>query len=552
MAAFDVMTGGGVLDAALRARERLAGSGLAQALAGRDPRPWGRRADERARLGWLDLPKTSRMLVDRLAVPAAEARRDGLDHVALIAVGPEGLAARAVAEAGGAAGDALTVLDGGDPAALERTLRRLDRTLVVLASKAGVSIEGDAHRRILVQAFRELGLGDAEIAARFLVITDHGSPLHGFADGCGYRVGLTDPGLPGHFGALSAYGLVPAMLAGADVTALLDQAAAALSALGPGTDGPGLLLGAVLGGCARPGPGVPGRDKVVLLGPDGLVGWLAQLVATGTGGRGRGILPLEPAGRPDPDRAPDVHTVALGGAAGHDADTSVWGPPGAQFLVWEYATAVAAWLLDVDPFDEGAVWARRAEEDAAAMLRRPAEPPAGDPDFVDGGVEVRGGPASGGWFGRPGLRGALDALLDDVPPAGYLAVVGHLPGQGPVRRLAAALARRSGRPVACGTGPGHLHGTGSFHMDGPRTGAFLVLTGEAAGDRVVPGRPYTLGGLRTARALADVRALRRQGLPVLWLHLRDPAADAARLVAVITGGDHRAWRRTTGERGAYT
>jgi len=550
VAAFDVITGGGVLDAVLRARERLAGSGLTQALADRDPRPWGRRGADRARLGWLNLPKTSRTLVDRLAVVAAEARRGGLDHVALLAVGPEGLAARAVAEAGGTAADALTVLDGGDPTALERTLRRLDRTMVVLSSKAGVSLEGDAHRRILMAAFRELGMGDAEIAARFLVITDHGSPLHGFANGCGHRVGLTDPGLPGHFGALSAYGLAPALLAGADVPALLDQAAAALPALGPGEDNPGLLLGAVLGGCARPGPEAPARDKVVLHGPDGLVGWLTQLVATGTGRRGRGILPVGAAGRPAPDGAPDAHTVALDAAAGGAADTAVWGPPGAQFLVWEYATAVAAWLLQVDPFEEGTARARRVEEDAAALLRAGGRP-AGDPDFVDGDIEVRGDATAGGWFGRPTVRSALEALLADVPPAGYLTVVGHLTGAEPVRRVAAALARRSGRPVGCGTGPGHLHCTGSFHLDGPRTGAFVVLTGEEAGDRPVPGRPYTLGGLRAARALADVRALRRHGLPVLWLHLRDPVTGAARLVETIGGGDPPAWHRTTGERGTY-
>ncbi|MCP9977172.1 hypothetical protein [Actinomadura madurae] len=76
-------------------------------------------------------------------------------------------------------------------------MERLDRTLVVLASKAGVSLEGDAYRRIFSAAFRERGLSEREIAGRFLVITDHGSPLHDFARQCGYRIGLTDPYLPG-------------------------------------------------------------------------------------------------------------------------------------------------------------------------------------------------------------------------------------------------------------------------------------------------------------------------------------------------------------------
>jgi glucose-6-phosphate isomerase len=181
---------------------------------------------DHSRLGWLDLPFASRGLLNQVHGLVAEARQSGLDHIVLIGVGAESLAAQAIMEAhapalaatGGAAGGAgggaeagperttgeLTVLDGGDTAALAFALERLDRTLVVLASKAGVSLEGDAYRRIFAEAFRERGLSEREIAGRFLVITDHGSPLHDFARQCGYRIGLTDPYLPGHYGALSA------------------------------------------------------------------------------------------------------------------------------------------------------------------------------------------------------------------------------------------------------------------------------------------------------------------------------------------------------------
>src|SRR5690606_27168269 len=126
---------------------------------------------------------------------------------------------------------------------------------------------------------------------------------------------------------------------------------------------------------ARQVPAWACRDKVALEGgPAALAGWVGQLLATGTGKRGRGIVPLPAAGRPA-GQAPDLHSVALGGAF-QEADTFVWGPPGAQFLLWEYATAVAAWLLGVDPFDEAAALVREAEEEAAAILRRsPALPP---------------------------------------------------------------------------------------------------------------------------------------------------------------------------------
>jgi glucose-6-phosphate isomerase len=549
---FDVLTRGDVLDAAMQARDYLVTCGVPAALAAKDPRLWGRRAVDYSRLGWLDLPFASQGLLQQIEGLVTEVRYgDGIDHVVLIGVGADTLAAQAIVEADEPG--ALTVLDGSDAAPLERALDRLGSTLVILSSKVGVSIEGDAYRRIFAQAFRDHGLTEREIAGRFLVITDHDSPLHDFARARGYRLGLTDPYLPGHFSALSAYGLVPAVLAGANVGRVLDDAAAVLPSLAKEEDNPGLLLGAVLGGCAQQTPAAPARDKVALRisgaagdGTAALAAWVSQLLTTGTGQRGRGILPLEPPGHPGAEVCPDVHSVTAHHTGGGrrspavDDDTTIWGPLGAQFLLWEYATTTAGWLLGVNPFEEATVLAQEAEDDAATMLRKSVDGrlPTPNPDFVDGGIEVYGDPrlngsGTGSNTGTGDVRQALGSLLYAVPGTGYLSIVTYLGGDFSGRYLAPGLARASGRPVSYGCGPGLLHGTGSFHKEGPRTGAFLVITGAAQNDRAVPGRPYTLGQLQQARALADVRALRRRGLPVLWLHLRDPAEAAARLIELV-------------------
>ncbi|MFI6519579.1 phosphoheptose isomerase [Spirillospora sp. NPDC050679] len=552
MSGFDVLTRGDVLHAALQARDYLVDCGVPGALAAKDPRLWGRRAVDHSRLGWLDLPAASRGLLDQIDGLVAEARYSGLDHIVLIGVGAEALAAQAIVEgqaaaapalaggsgAGGGARGELTVLDGADTAALAFALERLDRTLVVLSSKAGVSLEGDAYRRVFTAAFREHGLSEREIAGRFLVITDHGSPLHDFARQCGYRIGLTDPYLPGHFGALSAYGLVPAVLAGADAHRLLDEAASLVPMLGRSDDNPGLLLGAVLGGCAQQGADGLARDKLVLRGPGGsgaLSAWIAQLLAVGTGKRGRGVLAFEPPGVPD--GCPDVHGVAVNppAAAPDDADTAVWAPLGAQFLLWEYATAVSGWLLGVNPFEPGGTAVQEAEDDAAALLRSAAGRPlpSGEPVLVDGGVEVHTDLPCGG-----DLASVVASLLDRVPGTGYLTVVTYLAGEFSGRYLAPGLARGARRPVGYGPGPGHLHATGPVHKDGPGTGAFLVVTGDPApgdafADMPVPGRSYGLGRLQLARGLAEVRALRRRGLPVVRLHLRDPIEGAGRVAEAV-------------------
>jgi hypothetical protein len=56
-------------------------------------------------------------------------------------------------------------------------------------------------------------------------LTDRGSPLEQAATEAGYRkVFRADPNVGGRYSALTAFGLVPTALAGADVAELLDQA----------------------------------------------------------------------------------------------------------------------------------------------------------------------------------------------------------------------------------------------------------------------------------------------------------------------------------------
>src|SRR5207245_172709 len=74
-----------------------------------------------------------------------------------------------------------------------------------------------------------------------------------------YGVCLAGPGVGGGYSALSAFGLVPAGLAGVPVGELLDQAAAVAPSLALDSDNPGLALGAALGGF-----GTGGHDKVVI------------------------------------------------------------------------------------------------------------------------------------------------------------------------------------------------------------------------------------------------------------------------------------------------
>jgi hypothetical protein len=238
---------------------KLAAEYIAPALAAKDPGLWGPAAATGAAvsLGWLDAPRASRALLGSLAVLASNAREDGLDHVVLCGMGGASLAAEVISRTSRIP---LTVLDSSDPGPVIRALGdRLAHTLVVVSSKSGATIETDSFRRVYERAFAGLGLAPHEIARRFLVVTDPGSPLEQTAAEAGYHVVLADPNVGGRDSALTAFGLVPTALAGADASRLLDEADAVLPSLASASGNPGLDLGAALGGYA-----LAGHDKVVL------------------------------------------------------------------------------------------------------------------------------------------------------------------------------------------------------------------------------------------------------------------------------------------------
>ncbi|MFD0690493.1 glucose-6-phosphate isomerase [Actinomadura fibrosa] len=535
---------GPVVDESETVLDRLVSDGVPGSLASRNAKLWGPDAAPLAarRLGWLGLPETSRSLAARLAGPAAEARDAGLDRIVLVGAGGPVLAAEAACRTAGAA---LTVLDTTDPHEVAAVLDEgLDRTFVVVA---GESVEADTLRRVFGRTFAESGLRGAEAARRFLVVAPAGSAMERAAHEAGHHFLQSEPDVDGRYGALGAQALVPAALAGVDVHVLLDEAARLAESLRQPYDNPALALGAALGSSA-----LGGRDKLVIAdhgsGLAGLAGWAEQLVAGSTGKDGRGLLPvpLEGVDAPGFELTGDLRRVILGrrpdepGPA-REAGVSVAGPLGAQFLLWEYATAVAARVMGVDPFAEPDVGA--SEESTAALLRS-EEGTAPTvvhraPELVSGAVEVY---APGDLLrGADTLTDALETLLEAVPDHGYLAVLAYLDrlGEAGAAELRPLLAARCARlrkraaPVTFGWGPRHLHTTGQYHKGGPQNGVFLQITGAVATDVPVPGRPYTLGELQLAQAFGDLRVLRARSRPAVRVHLRDRKEGLAQLAEAL-------------------
>ena len=520
-----------IADAVRDLAGRAAEQDLAAKLAAKDPTLWGAAAEPEAkiRLGWLDLPRTSRDLLPTLAQLRDELVNDGIDHVVLGGMGGSSLAPEVIART---AGVELTILDTTDPQQVSAALGdRLTRSVLVVSSKSGGTVETDSHRRAFTQALRDAGV--EEVGKHLVAVTDPGSSLEQTAKDAGFRhVFLADPNVGGRYSALSAFGLVPTALAGVDVAPLLDDAAALGEQLGTAEHNPALELGLALGASW-----LLGRDKVVIADAgSGIVGfgdWAEQLIAESTGKDGRGLLPVvvESPGAPG-TTGDDVALVLLGdpdaaGDAAQHAVASIQGPLGAQFLAWEYATAVVGWVLEINPFDQPNVQESKDNTNKILQSGLPDEPVT----FTEGAVEVT---VSG--TDADTLAGVLDWFVGQVPDRGYLAIMAYLDRErdASAADLRSMLAAKSGKATTFGWAPRFLHSTGQYHKGGPQIGAFLQVTGTPAADLAVEGKPYSFGELEAAQAAGDRQALAGRDRPLLHLHLTDRAAGLGQLLEAVT------------------
>ncbi|QKS87722.1 MULTISPECIES: glucose-6-phosphate isomerase [Curtobacterium] len=511
---------------------RLVADLVASGITAQDADLWGTVAEAEAskRLGWVEAVSVSRPLVAEVTALRESLRAEGVDHVVLAGMGGSSLAPEVITRT---AGVPLTVLDSTDPAQVRAAVTTdLERTVLVVSSKSGSTLETDSQRRVYEQAFRDAGIDPAR---RIVVVTDPGSALEAAAIDAGYRVFTADPTVGGRYSALTAFGLVPSGLAGADIAELLDEADAISALLSVDLDeNPGLVLGAVLAGTE------PLRDKIAIV-PDGthIVGfgdWVEQLIAESTGKDGRGLLPVVlHTDSPEVTAGlPDVQVIRLVGSREDerhvaDGEVEITGTLGGQILVWEYAVAVAGRLLGINPFDQPDVEAAKVAT-RALLDDRPA--PA-EPAFSEDGIAVRATP---GLVVGATLSEAVSGLLSALDPTGYVSVQAYVDRttNSGLESLRDAIAARTERPVTFGYGPRFLHSTGQYHKGGPATGVFLQIVADETDDLAIPGRPFTFGQLLRAQAAGDASVLAEHGRPVLTLTTSDVHAATAAIASAVS------------------
>jgi transaldolase/glucose-6-phosphate isomerase len=440
----------------------------------RDPTVWTGQ-DEAKWLGWLDEPMRMRSRIGDLHRFVEDVAAPGqIDTFVLLGMGGSSLAPEVLRRT--FESDSFHVLDTTHPRAVKRLTESLDldATLFIAASKSGTTLETRCH----LDWFWERAGKRGEL---FAAITDPGSELASLAQERGFRATFEgEPTIGGRYSALSPFGLVPAALMGIDLERLLERVEEVAEACHGEEGNPGLELGLELGN-----GWLEGRDKITINpNPGGFGLWAEQLLAESTGKEGKGLVPApgEPADGPD-RQAPEVRLPAP-----YEL--------GQEFYRWEFATAVAGSILEINPFDQPNVQAAKDKTNEVLAA-------GGEPD-----VEP---------------RGSLEELFGQARPGDYVAIQAFVDParQDELDPLVDRAREETGCVVTHGFGPRYMHSTGQLHKGGPNTGLFVQVVDDAGDELPIPGREFGFRRLIQSQAAGDLASLEERGRRIVRVRLEE-------------------------------
>jgi transaldolase / glucose-6-phosphate isomerase len=503
------------------------------------------------RLGWLDVLKT--IDLERLKKLQADIQTSDFKTVVLLGMGGSSLAPEVLYDTFGKRDGfpAFLMLDSTVPARVLEIERAVDlsKTLFIVASKSGTTIETECFYNYFYEKTGRNG-------AQFIAITDPGSKLAETAQKENFRDTFLNPAdIGGRYSALSYFGLVPAALTGINLDTLWASAKEMMMACGENiatNSNPGMYLGALLGALAQ-----QGRDKVSIFPSLSIAtfgNWVEQLVAESTGKEGKGIIPVvgSTIGKPhdyatdrvfiylkvegDPGNTEMDEGIKALREAGHPRLTIMLKDKaalGGEFFRWEFATAVAGHLLEINPFDEPNV--TESKQNTSRLLEHFVQHgslPQATPVLESGSVQLFAGDSTLAPLRAVGAQHAFDSnnlvqllasQLLGTHAGDYFAILAYLPQSEAIETRLNDIRRRmrhvTRRAVTIGYGPRYLHSTGQLHKGGANNGVFLQITYDHTEDAPIPGMPYSFSILNRAQAAGDFEALNTHKRRALRLHI---------------------------------
>jgi glucose-6-phosphate isomerase len=524
-------------------------SGLIARIWKKDYSVWAEKdAEIRNRLGWLEAPERMASALPMIGPFVDEVRQAGFTHALLLGMGGSSLAPEVFGRVFGTAKDflQLKVLDSTDPQAVLgfKNSLPLEKTLFIVSSKSGTTLETDSFLNFFY-TWAAGALGKARAGAQFAAITDPGTRLEKIARSLEFRRSFSgDPNIGGRFSVLSPFGLVPAALIGMDVPLLLEQSQKAVRLCRDPVllDNPGAYLGLLLGVLAR-----AGKDKATfLISPrmESFGAWAEQLLAESTGKDGKGILPivkehefvLDKLGQDrvfvaiqlgeDRTYEPVVELLKQAGQPLVVITLADLYELGSQFFLWEMATAVAGYVLRINPFDQPNVAASKKKTEALLEIYKKQGRFAEEKTDFDGPdfALYSDAPATS-------MEEGLTRFLKNAQAGDYLVIQAFLPPtpeiDAALQKLTTKLRSKTKLAVTSEFGPRFLHSTGQLHKGDAGNGLFIQLTAEDKIDAPIPDGPgspsssFSFSILKQAQARGDGQALREKGRRIIGIHFKN-------------------------------
>ncbi len=520
--------------------------------------------DEAKWLGWLDIVSEELGDLQKYRDLQSDLATADLKDVLLMGMGGSSLCPEVLAVTFGRTN--FHILDSTVPAQVKAVEEKLDlaKTLFIVASKSGSTLEPNCFKQYFFEKVAE-AVGRKNAGRQFIAITDPGSKMEQVAKDDRFRhIFYGKPQIGGRFSALSAFGMTAAASMGLDVESFLTNANTMSEACrnGDGAANPGALLGLILGVCHK-----HGRDKLTIFTfPEihDLGAWMEQLVAESTGKNGVSIIPIDRESMQLPERYGDDRLFAFLSLKGDDSFidsfaelTSARHPAvkieldsiddlGQEFFRWEFATAVAGAVMQINPFNQPDVESAKIE---ARKITDEYEKTGSLPDekafFESDGVSLF---TSDEYAEKlkvaPGtdisLQDIIDAHLRNIVENDYFAILGYIEMNSETEKLLQAIREkilaRTGVATCLGFGPRFLHSTGQAYKGGANNGVFLQITSDDAFDLAVPGQKYTFGVVKSAQARGDFQVLLDRGRRALRIHLSaDVAKGLEKLVSLFSG-----------------
>ena len=202
---------------------------------------------------------------------------------------------------------------------------------------------------------------------------------------------------------------------------------------------------------------------------------------------------------------------------------------GQEFFRWEFATAVAGAIMQINPFNQPDVESAKIEaKKLTEEYEKTGELPDEKPIFEADGIKLfTSEEYAASLEKRVGEEKTLQSFLEShiahIQEYDYFAVLGYIEMNAENEELLQKLRKKVLEKELCATclgfGPRFLHSTGQAYKGGANNGVFLQITSDDAEDFAVPEQKFTFGVVKSAQARGDFQVLLDRKRRALRVHL---------------------------------